>query len=163
MLIIRLRRIGKKHQATFRFIISEKRKDTKGDFLEDLGFYDPRPSPSKIELKEERVKYWLSIGAQASDTVYNLLVNKGIIKGDKRKVWRPKKKKAEEDKEIKPEQKAEIKTETQPVEKPIKKMEPAKEEKKKDKPEVSKGASKPEPKREEKKAEPKEKRDEEKG
>jgi len=139
MLIIRLRRIGKKHHPTFRFVISEKAKDTKGDFLEDLGHYDPHPSPSVIEFKEERVKYWLAQGVQASDTVYNLLVEKGLIQGDKRKAWKPKKKKKKEGEE-----------ESKPADQP-------KEAVKEDKTKEKTSEAKPEPVKEEKPVEEKSK------
>ena len=81
MLIIRLSRQGKKNEPYFRLIINEKTKDTVGDYLESLGFYDPRKKVLKIN--EERIKYWLSKGAQASGTVHNMLVTKGLIKGKK--------------------------------------------------------------------------------
>ncbi|MFH1598139.1 MAG: 30S ribosomal protein S16 [Patescibacteria group bacterium] len=144
MLTIRLRRIGKKHHPTFRFIVSEKQKDTKGDFLEDLGFYDPHPSPSVVEPKEDRIKHWLAQGAKPSDTVHNLLVTKGIIQGERKKVWTAKKKKATEGEgeqapesskseeakpEVKKEVKPEIKEETK-EEKPAEKPKEAKSEEK---------------------------------
>jgi len=139
--MIRLRRIGKKHHPTFRFIVSEKQKDTKGDFLEDLGFYDPHPSPSIIEPKEDRIKHWLAQGAEPSDTVHNLLINKGIIQGEKRKVWTAKKKKAEDgEEEVKPE----VKPETKEEPKATSTTEP--EAKKEDKVEDKKEETKPEEK-----------------
>lgn len=91
MVVIRLSRHGKKNHATYRFIVSDKRKDTVGTFLEQLGTYDPHQAPGRIELKEDRVKHWLSVGAQPSDTVHNLLVDKGIISGTKRVVAKAKK------------------------------------------------------------------------
>jgi small subunit ribosomal protein S16 len=94
MLTIRLARIGKKSQPSFRVIVSEKSKDTRGDYLENLGFYNPRTK--EIKLKVERIKYWLSKGAQTSDTVWNLLVNQQIVAGPKRKIKIRKKKKEEE-------------------------------------------------------------------
>ncbi|NQU78086.1 30S ribosomal protein S16 [Candidatus Falkowbacteria bacterium] len=129
MLTIRLARIGKKKQPIYRLIINEKTKDTLGDFLENLGTYNPRTK--ETNLKTERIKHWLSKGAGTSDTVQNLLVNQGIIKDKKVKSWRPKKKK-EEKKDSpaeaqKPDKKAEDKkteeqspapAETKPEEKP---------------------------------------------
>ncbi len=81
MLKIRLARIGKKKQPTFRLIISEHTKDTYGNYLEKLGHYDPRKKA--IELDKERIAYWISKGAQMTDTVHNLLVQHGIIEGKK--------------------------------------------------------------------------------
>ena len=85
MLHIRLRRIGKKKQPSYRLIVCEKTKDPWGDYLENLGTYNPRKQPSVAELKADRIKEWISKGAQCSDTVWNLLVDKGVVIGDKRK------------------------------------------------------------------------------
>lgn len=54
-----------------------------GPALEILGWYDPHMKPTKIEVKADRVQYWLSKGAQSSATVHNLLVGAGVIKGEK--------------------------------------------------------------------------------
>ncbi|MCK4968015.1 MAG: 30S ribosomal protein S16, partial [Candidatus Aenigmarchaeota archaeon] len=93
MLSIRLSRRGKKGQPTYRLIILEKAKDPWGDYLEDLGYYDPKTK--EINFKAERIKYWLEHGAQASDTVHNLLIKQGIIEGDKVKAVKISKKRAE--------------------------------------------------------------------
>ena len=85
MLTIRLTRIGKKKQPLYRFIVSEKARDPWGKALEILGSYNTLVSPSVMVLDEERVKFWISKGAQCSDTVWNLLVDKEIVTGDKRK------------------------------------------------------------------------------
>ncbi len=98
MLTIRLSRTGKKKQAYYRFIISEKSKDPWGDSLEILGFYNPRMNPATVNLKKERIAYWLSKGAQTSDTVHNILVDHGVLKGEKVKTVRRKKVVAEEKK-----------------------------------------------------------------
>lgn len=74
----------------------DKRKSAKGRALEILGSVNPHDK--KIILKTERIQYWLGVGAQASDRVYNILVAKEIIKGKKRpKKIRTKKKPAEGD------------------------------------------------------------------
>lgn len=86
MVVLRLSRVGKKNHPTFRIIASDKQKDTVGSYLELLGSYDPHATPMRIELNADRVKYWLSVGAQPSDTVHNLLVEKGIISSPKRVV-----------------------------------------------------------------------------
>ncbi len=86
MLTIRLSRVGKKKQPLFRFIVSEKARDPWGKALEFLGTYQPLMSPAKIELNKERITYWMSKGAQLSDTVWNLFVDQGIVKGDKKKL-----------------------------------------------------------------------------
>ena len=81
MLKIRLARIGKKKQPYYRIIISEQARDTYGRALEILGSYNPRTK--KIELKNERVKYWLSVGAAVSPTMHNLLITNNIYSGEK--------------------------------------------------------------------------------
>lgn len=91
MVVLRLSRVGKKSHPTFRIIASDKQKDTVGSYLELLGSYDPHATPTRIEVKADRVKYWLSVGAQPSDTVHNLLVEKGVIEGTKRVVAKAKK------------------------------------------------------------------------
>ncbi len=85
MLTIRLTRVGKKKQPQYRFIVSEKARDPWGKALEILGTYEPRRTPSAITLKKERVEFWIQKGAQCSDTVWNLFVDQGLVKGEKRK------------------------------------------------------------------------------
>lgn len=77
--------MGKKKQPTYRIIVCEKSKDPWGDYLESLGTYNPRTSPPEIALKDDRIKEWISKGAQCSDTVWNILIDQGVVKGDKRK------------------------------------------------------------------------------
>jgi small subunit ribosomal protein S16 len=127
MLKIILTRKGKKNQPFFRLIVLEKSKDPHGDFLEDLGYYNPLTK--KNSLKEERIKYWISQGAQPSGSVQNLIINQGIIKGEKVKVTRKKIKEEEKGKEEKSSQPEEKKTE--PLkESPLKDKEEKSEEKK---------------------------------
>lgn len=83
MLIIRLARIGKTKQPTFRLVVSERKRDLRGNFLENLGVYNPRRK--ELKINEERIRYWLSKGAQLSATVHNLLVDQKIIEEAKRK------------------------------------------------------------------------------
>lgn len=85
MLHIRLRRAGKKKQPIYRLIVCEKTKDPWGDYLENLGTFNPRSTPPAINLKTDHIKEWITKGAQCSDTVWNLFVDQGIVKGDKRK------------------------------------------------------------------------------
>ncbi|OQB43875.1 MAG: 30S ribosomal protein S16 [Parcubacteria group bacterium ADurb.Bin159] len=97
MLSIRFSRKGKKKQSHFRLIVLEKHKDPWGDFLEDLGFYNPRTK--KAGLKKERIFYWISQGAQPTGSVHNLLIKEGVIRDKKRKVTKVHKKKEGELKE----------------------------------------------------------------
>lgn len=109
MLIIRLARIGKKKQPVFRLIINEKTKDTRGDYLENLGFYNPRSK--QLDLKTDRIRYWLSKGAQTSATIHNFLVDHKIVAGKKKKASSTKKKKGDEAPPAASAPKAELKTE----------------------------------------------------
>ena len=95
MIVIRLSRMGKNKQPTYRLIVSDKTKDTAGNSLEILGNYNSRTNPKIINLKADRIKYWLSKGAKASATVHNLLVDQKIVEGPKVKVSTIKKKKGE--------------------------------------------------------------------
>lgn len=81
--MIRLSRVGKTKQPSYRLIVSDKTKDPWGKSLEILGYYNPRTNPSTIKLEAERIKYWISKGAQTSATIHNLLVKQKIIKGPK--------------------------------------------------------------------------------
>lgn len=86
MLTIRLTRVGKKKQPTYRFIVSEKARDPWGKALEILGHYNPLSKPAQLVLEKERILYWISKGAQTSDTVRNLLITEKVIEGDKAKL-----------------------------------------------------------------------------
>lgn len=83
MLSIRLSRTGKKHQPSYRLIVSDKRKDPWGTYLENLGIYNPLKKV--VQFKADRIKYWLSVGAKASPTVWNLLVDQKVVTGAKMK------------------------------------------------------------------------------
>jgi small subunit ribosomal protein S16 len=95
MLTIRLTRVGKKKQPSYRFIVSEKARDPWGKALELLGTYNPLTNPSTIKLEKERILYWISKGAQCSETVWNLFVDQGIVQGAKKRVNTIKKRHAE--------------------------------------------------------------------
>ncbi|MFA5134832.1 MAG: 30S ribosomal protein S16 [Patescibacteria group bacterium] len=93
MLVIRLSRVGKKKHPTYRVVVSEKTKDTVGNYLELLGNYDPHEN--KAELKSDRIKHWISKGAKPSGVVHNLLIDQKIIEGEKLAVAHIKKKKGD--------------------------------------------------------------------
>lgn len=85
MLTIRLQRRGRKNDPSFRVLVLDSKKGPKtGKYLEMVGSYDARTD--RVELEAERIKHWMSQGAQVSDTVHNLLVSKGIVEGKKRNV-----------------------------------------------------------------------------
>ncbi len=94
--MIRLSRTGKNKEPHFRLIVSEKTKDPWGRYVELLGYYNPRTNPAVFDVKEERVKYWISKGAQMSDTVHNMLVDKKVLTNIKRKITHRKTVKKEE-------------------------------------------------------------------
>jgi small subunit ribosomal protein S16 len=82
MLTIRLTRVGKKNDPSFRVIVVEsKRKPQPGNYLEMVGSYDPRTD--RIDLKADRIKHWIGMGATTSETVHNLLVTNKIIDAKK--------------------------------------------------------------------------------
>jgi small subunit ribosomal protein S16 len=73
--MIRLSRIGKKKHPFYRIVVTEKTRPRNGRFVEIVGTYDPSKKPFLVQLKQERVDYWLSKGAQPSDTVRSFLRN----------------------------------------------------------------------------------------
>jgi len=92
MLRIRLFRVGKKNQPSFKVVVTERENPPSGgNFIEQVGFWNPL-TKERI-LKEDRIKYWISVGAQPSDTVHNMLVGVGIIEGEKRRKHKKSKKK----------------------------------------------------------------------
>ena len=101
MLSIRFTRIGRKKTPLYRIVIMDKRKDPWGKYLEKLGLYNPRTK--ETQLNKERIEHWLSAGAKASETVYNLFVKNGIITGDKQKSVKITKKRTEKIERVKSE------------------------------------------------------------
>ena len=89
---IRLKRTGSKNNSCFRIVVMDKKTSRDGKAVEFLGFYDPRHKDEKIDL--ERADYWLSTGAQPSETVQGILkrVRSGVKMSDKVKVSKPSKK-----------------------------------------------------------------------
>ena len=80
MVRIRLKRIGRRHRSAYRLAALDGRTSRDGRVLEELGFYDPGNKNPDLQcnLKKDRIEYWLSVGAQPSDTVRNLLNKTGI-------------------------------------------------------------------------------------
>ena len=85
---IRLTRLGKKKQPTYRVVVIDSRKQRDGQYIEQLGFYDPRQDPSIVEIDNERALYWLGTGAQPTERAQKLLEISGawtqfrVSKGD---------------------------------------------------------------------------------
>ncbi|MGZ8847868.1 MAG: 30S ribosomal protein S16 [Pyrinomonadaceae bacterium] len=73
MLAIRLMRTGAKKRPSYRIVVKEKQSKRDGAYLENLGTYNPTREPAEIKLKADRVQYWISKGAQPTDTVRRLI------------------------------------------------------------------------------------------
>ncbi|MCH8325059.1 MAG: 30S ribosomal protein S16 [Bacteroidetes bacterium] len=76
---LRLRRMGKKKQPIYKVVAADVRSPRDGKFLEAIGLYNPLTNPHTININEDRALYWLSVGAQPTDTVKSLLTQKGIL------------------------------------------------------------------------------------
>ena len=76
---IRLTRKGRKKAPVYRLVAATDNAPRDGKMLEVLGQYDPLQEPVFLEVKEDRIKYWLSVGAQLTDTANRLLSSKGIV------------------------------------------------------------------------------------
>lgn len=75
---LRLRRMGKKKQPIYKVVAADARSPRDGKFLEAVGIYNPLTNPHTIDLKEDRINYWLDNGAQPTDTVKSLFNQTGI-------------------------------------------------------------------------------------
>ena len=78
MVKIRLKRIGAKKKPFYRIIVADSRAPRDGKFIEQVGTYDPKTNPSIINVDGEKVKKWLSNGAQPTETVKKLLKIAGV-------------------------------------------------------------------------------------
>ncbi len=83
MLKIRLQRVGRKHEPSFRLVLTDSKNSTKsGKFIEVLGNHDFRQEKN-TKINKDRVLHWIKVGAQPSDTAHNLLIVQKIITGKK--------------------------------------------------------------------------------
>lgn len=73
LLTIRLSRIGKKKKPFYRVVVIERTRPRNGRIVEAVGTYDPLKKPAEIKLNAERIKHWLGVGAQPSDTVRSFI------------------------------------------------------------------------------------------
>ena len=73
MVKIRLRRVGAKKAPFYRIVVADSRSPRDGRFIEEIGTYDPLTEPATINIDMERANYWISNGAQPTDTVRGLL------------------------------------------------------------------------------------------
>jgi small subunit ribosomal protein S16 len=85
MLMIRLQRTGRKHEPTFRVVLTDSKNGPKsGKYLKNLGWYDTRiPNDAGKQMDVEQVKYWLSKGAKLSLTLHNFFISQKVIEGKK--------------------------------------------------------------------------------
>ncbi len=79
MVTIRLRRTGKTKQPSYRLVIADSRAPRDGKFIEVVGYYLPVRQPKVLEVKQDRVRYWLGVGAQPSDAVVRLLKQVSVL------------------------------------------------------------------------------------
>jgi small subunit ribosomal protein S16 len=79
MLRIRLSRVGKRKQPSYRLVVTDQRNPRSGAHNEIIGHYNPLTNPATLNLKEDRVVYWLQNGAQPSDTAAKILSRAGIM------------------------------------------------------------------------------------
>jgi small subunit ribosomal protein S16 len=89
MLKIRLKRIGKRNQPHYRIVVMESSQPRDGKAIEEIGYYNPRKTPSVFDLDKKRAKYWLDNGAQPTDTIAQFFVKEGLIDSLKRGSTKP--------------------------------------------------------------------------
>ena len=80
MVRLRLMRMGSKKAPFYRVVAANATSPRDGRFIENLGFYNPTKDPQIIELREERVQYWLGVGARPTETVRSLFRRQGLLK-----------------------------------------------------------------------------------
>ncbi|TVQ60072.1 MAG: 30S ribosomal protein S16 [Phycisphaerales bacterium] len=87
MVRIRMSRLGRRHRPFYRINAVDQRNKRDGRFIENLGWFDPVATDPEKQLKlyDERIKHWLSVGAQPSETVTDILIKANLMDGAKRK------------------------------------------------------------------------------
>lgn len=118
MLMLRLQRVGRKHNPYFRVVVTDRQNSTKsGRFLEVIGSYDARKGLRVINA--DRAKHWLSKGAKPTVTIHNMLVDKKVISGKKLSAVRfPKKEVAPAEPVVAEEKTPAVSEEVAPAEQP---------------------------------------------
>jgi small subunit ribosomal protein S16 len=84
MLAISLMRMGAKKNPFYRVVVKEKRSKRDGKYIENLGTYNPMANPAEVELKHERIQYWIGVGAQPTETVASLIKNNPAISDEEK-------------------------------------------------------------------------------
>ena len=135
MLKIKLQRVGRKHDPSYRVVVTDRRTGPKSNkHVEVLGHYDAIRKTK--QLKEDRIKHWISMGAKPTDSVFNLFVKEGIIEGKVKNVLPKKSPIIDEEAIAKAKEEAEAKAAETPTEEetteeaPVEKTEAVDEEKK---------------------------------
>lgn len=91
---IRLTRLGDKKSPFYRVVVTDSRKSRSGEYIENLGTYNPLANPAEIKINGDRAKYWIANGAQPTETARTILVREGLVEAAKRAPKTDKKKKA---------------------------------------------------------------------
>jgi small subunit ribosomal protein S16 len=113
MLMMRLQRVGRKNDPSYRLVVVDKRTGPKSNkHIDHLGSYNPKQN--QVLIDGEKVKYWLAQGVQPSDTVYNLLITQKIIEGKKKNVL-PRKSPIIDEAKVKAEAEAKAKAEADAI------------------------------------------------
>ncbi len=128
---IRLTRMGKKKQPSYRVVVVDSRRPRDGAYIEQIGFYDPRSEPSRVDIDNERALDWLHKGAQPTERAKKLLEISGawtrfaIDRGDIHTIGGPAPKpQAEPAPKVKPKPVAEVAAEVEPVAEVVAEVEP---------------------------------------
>ena len=77
---IRLKRMGRKKKPFYRLVVAHKSNPQGGNFVDDLGYYDPIEDPAEVSINEEKALMWLERGAEPTETARSLLSKQGILK-----------------------------------------------------------------------------------
>src|SRR5436305_6289630 len=86
---IRLRRMGAKHQPSYRIVVADSRSPRDGRYIDQVGFYNPLTNPATITINQDKTKDWLKRGAQPTDTVEKLFSKFDIVPSQVRKGQQP--------------------------------------------------------------------------
>ena len=98
MVKIRLKRMGAKKRPFYRLVVADSRSPRDGKFIEEIGYYDPLPTPATVRIDVDKVHEWMRRGARPSDVARKLLEREGILQrsAQSRRVVTPEAKPAEE-------------------------------------------------------------------
>lgn len=79
MLRIRLRRVGKKKQPSYRIVVADVRSPRDGRFVDQVGHYNPLTDPPTVTVNEEKTRHWLGVGAKPTETVQRIFRTQGVV------------------------------------------------------------------------------------